>query len=38
MVRWFLAEVCPFHFENNMKSSVSVHYIPNGIKNSTQIW
>jgi hypothetical protein len=28
MVRWLLAELCPFYFENNMKCSVSVHYLP----------
>jgi hypothetical protein len=38
MVRWFLAELCPFHFENIMKFSVFVHYLPNGITHSTQIW
>ena len=38
MVRWFLAELCPFYFENNMKFSVSVYYLPNSIKHSTQIW
>jgi hypothetical protein len=38
MVRWFLAELCPFHFENNMKFSVSVHYLPNGTTHSTQTW
>jgi hypothetical protein len=27
MVRWFLAKLCPFHFENNIKFSVSVHYL-----------
>jgi hypothetical protein len=24
-----LAELCPFYYENNMKFSVSVHYLPN---------
>jgi hypothetical protein len=36
-VPWFLTELCPFHFENNMKFSVSVHYLPNSITHSTQI-
>jgi hypothetical protein len=35
MVRWFLAELCPFYFENNMKFSVFVHYLPNGTTHST---
>jgi hypothetical protein len=30
--------VYPFHFGNNMKCSVSVHYLPNGIAHLTQIW
>jgi hypothetical protein len=38
MVQWFMAELCPFYFENNMKFSVSVHYFPNGITHSTQTW
>jgi hypothetical protein len=38
MVWWFLAELCLFHFENNMKFLVSVHYHPNGILHSTQTW
>jgi hypothetical protein len=28
MVRWFLAQLCPFYLENNMKFSVPVHYLP----------
>jgi hypothetical protein len=32
-----LAELCPFYFENNMKFSVSVYYLPNSITHSTQI-
>jgi hypothetical protein len=38
MVRWFLAELCPFYFKNNMKFSVSAHYLTNGITHSTQTW
>jgi hypothetical protein len=38
MIRWFLAELCPFYLKNNMKFSVSVHYLPNGITQSTQTW
>jgi hypothetical protein len=38
MVQWFLAELFPFHFENNMKFSVSIYYLPNSITHSTQIW
>jgi hypothetical protein len=30
--------LCPFYFENNLKFSVSVHYLPNGTTHSTQIW
>jgi hypothetical protein len=37
-VRWFLAELCPFYIENNMKFSVSVHYLPNDTRYSTQTW
>jgi hypothetical protein len=37
MVWWFLAELCPFHFENNMKFSDYVHYLPKSVSNSTQI-
>jgi hypothetical protein len=33
----FLAELCPFPFENNKKFPVSVHYVSNGITHSTQI-
>jgi hypothetical protein len=29
--------VMPLYFENNMKISVSVHYLPNGTTHSTQI-
>jgi hypothetical protein len=36
MVQWFLAELCPFHFKNNMNFSVSVHFLPNCITHSTQ--
>jgi hypothetical protein len=38
IVQWFFEEWCPFHFENIMKFSVFVHYLPNGITHSTQIW
>jgi hypothetical protein len=31
MVRWFLAELCPFHFEKKRKFSFSVHFLPNGV-------
>jgi hypothetical protein len=34
----FFAELRPFQFENNMKFSVSFHYLPNSITHSTQIW
>jgi hypothetical protein len=38
MVWWFKAELCPFYFENNMKFSVSVHYLSNGYTLLTQTW
>jgi hypothetical protein len=38
MLRWFLAELCPFHFENNMKFSVFVHYLSNSVTHSIKIW
>jgi hypothetical protein len=38
MTRWFLAELCPFYFENNMKFSVSVYYLPTGTTHSTKTW
>jgi hypothetical protein len=38
IIQWFSAQLCPFHFENNMKFSVSVHYLPNSVTYATQIW
>jgi hypothetical protein len=30
--------LCPFYFKNDIKFSVSVHYLPSGITHSTLIW
>jgi hypothetical protein len=38
MVRWFLAELCPFYYQKYMKFSVCIHYLSNGITHSTQTW
>jgi hypothetical protein len=38
MVRWFFAELCHFHFENDIEFSVSVFYLPNSITHSIPIW
>jgi hypothetical protein len=37
-VWWFLAELCPFYFENNIKFPVSVHCLHNGTTHSIQTW